>query len=278
MLTAYIVDDEHPARRRLHTLLESMEEAGRLRIAGEAEDGVELLDLLREEPVDIVFLDIRMPEMDGFDVLEHLPADERPEIVFTTAYDEHALRAFEANAVDYLLKPVSQERLDEAVARVERIRRQPDLQALSQERLEKLIDWVDAQADAPAETGEPERSTYPHRLTVSHGDRIRLIPVDEIVSIEIHEGITRIYTLEHRSGAGRSSLHQHPADYTLDHLEESLDPEAFVRVHRSVIVQLRYVREMIPWFSGRYKLLLAGGHEVVASRERSRQLKERLMV
>ncbi len=280
MLTAYIVDDEHPARRRLRSLLAPLEEADRLRVLNEAEDGVELLDLFHDEPADVLFLDIQMPELDGFDVLERIPLEQRPEIIFTTAYDEHALRAFETSAVDYLLKPISQEDLERAVRRVEHICRQPALHSVSQQRLNDLLEWIegqDAPGGAPGSASGAEASSFPHQLTVSHGDRIRVIRIDEVVSIEIHEGITRFYTLE-ADASGRQALHQHPADYTLDHLEETLDPAAFMRIHRSALVQLRYVRELIPWFSGRYKLILVHDHEVVASRERSRQLKDRLSI
>lgn len=271
MLTAYIVDDEHPARQRLRSLLAPLEEDDRLRILNEAEDGIELLDMYRDEPADVLFLDIQMPEIDGFDVLDRLEERRRPEVIFTTAYDEYALRAFDSNAVDYLLKPISKERLEQAVARVERITSRPDLQTVSQERLSKLLHWVDAQQDGGG-------LSSPRQLTVSHGDRIRVIRVDQIVSIEIHEGITRIYTIESDSSTGRTSLRQHPADYTLDHLEETLDASSFMRVHRSAIVQLSYVRELVPWFSGRYKLLMEHDHEVVASRERSRLLRDRLSI
>lgn len=277
MLNALIVDDEQPARRRLRKLLEPMHESERLRIIGEAGDGVEALDQIDAQPVDVLFLDIQMPEMDGFDVLDEIGPEIRPEVIFITAYDEYALRAFEANAIDYLLKPISKERLEEAISRVEQIRQAPDLQEISSERLRKLLDWVDSKIKAE-ENGTVASEDYVQQLSISYRDRIRLVSIDQIVAVEINEGITRLFVLEDEEESGHPSLRQHVVDYTLDHLEENLDPEAFMRVHRSAIVQIHHIKEMIPWFSGRYKLVMTGNHEVIASRKRSKKLKDRLMI
>lgn len=277
MLNALIVDDEQPARRRLRKLLEPMHESERLRIIGEAGDGVEALDQIDAQSVDVLFLDIQMPEMDGFDVLDEIGPEIRPEVIFITAYDEYALRAFEANAIDYLLKPISKERLEEAISRVEQIRQAPDLQEISSERLRKLLDWVDSKIKAE-ENGTVASEDYVQQLSISYRDRIRLVSIDQIVAVEINEGITRLFVLEDEEESGHPSLRQHVVDYTLDHLEENLDPEAFMRVHRSAIVQIHHIKEMIPWFSGRYKLVMRGNHEVIASRKRSKKLKDRLMI
>ncbi len=277
MLRVLIVDDEAPARKRLHKLLQPIVKQGRLEIAGEAEDGVAALEKLAEVPLDLLFLDIRMPELDGFDVLERIPPDRHPVVVFTTAYDAYAVRAFEANAVDYLLKPIAKERLEEAVARAERIRQAPERQQVSEERLAKLLDWVEAQAAAQQQPA-PKPHAYLDQLSIPYRDRILIVPVERLITAEISEGITRLFVLSEDGGGPRPRLRQHVVNYTLEQLEASLDPAAFMRVHRSAIVQLHAIREMIPWFSGRYKLILAGDHEVIASRERSRTLKERLML
>ncbi len=277
MLRVLIVDDEAPARKRLHKLLQPIVKQGRLEIAGEAEDGVAALEKLAEVPLDLLFLDIRMPELDGFDVLERIPPDRHPVVVFTTAYDAYAVRAFEANAVDYLLKPIAKERLEEAVARAERIRQAPERQQVSEERLAKLLDWVEAQAAAQQQPA-PKPHAYLDQLSIPYRDRILIVPVERLITAEISEGITRLFVLSEDGGGPRPRLRQHVVNYTLEQLEASLDPAAFMRVHRSAIVQLHAIREMIPWFSGRYKLILAGDHEVIASRERSRSLKERLML
>ena len=276
MLRVLIVDDESPARKRLRKLLEPQVEAGRLDIVGEAEDGPTALETLAAEPVDLLFLDIRMPEMDGFDVLERIPPERHPVVVFTTAYDDYALRACEANAVDYLLMPISRERLDEALARAERLT--PETRQDNDERLARLLDWVEAQAATAQPQPDDQTQHFLEQISIPYRDRILIVSVDRLVSAEISEGITRLFVLSEDDSGPRGRLRQHVVNYTLEQLEGSLHPDAFMRVHRSAIVRLQAIREMIPWFSGRYKLILEGDHEVIASRERSRLLKERLML
>lgn len=276
MLRVVIVDDEPPARKRLRRLLAPLVEAGRLTVVAEAGDGFEALATLEKHPADLLFLDIQMPEMDGFDVVERLDPATRPRVIFTTAYDEYALRAFEANAVDYLLKPIARDRLAEAVARVEEHHRRPDGRVLDEERLARLLDWMEARAEAER-TPAPSPDQYLQQLSIPYRDRILIVPVERLVSVEINEGITRLYILDEANG-GKTHLRQHIVSYTLDQLEAHLDPAHFMRVHRSAIVRFDHIRELIPWFSGRYKLVLSGDHEVIASRERSKLLKERLMI
>lgn len=278
-LKTLVVDDELPARQRLRKLLQPMIDQGRIQIVAEAGDGVEALEYLRSPGIDLLFLDIQMPELNGFDVLERLPPEHRPAVVFTTAFDAYALRAFEANAVDYLLKPITAERLAESVGRAERTQRTPDTRHLDNARLTRLLDWIEAHTETPEPPPAPPEREYLRQLSVPHRDRILIIPVSRLVSAEINEGITRLYVLEEEAGTGRGMrVRQHAVGYTLDQLEASLDPAAFMRVHRSAIVQLGQIQEMIPWFSGRFKLVLAGGHEVIASRERSRQLKDQMLL
>lgn len=272
MLRALIVDDEAPARQRLRRLLEPFEEAGRVEIVAEAADGVEALDRLKAHPVDLLFLDIQMPGLDGFGVLDRLPPEPRPAVLFTTAYDQYALKAFEANAVDYLLKPIEAERLAASIARVEG-RQAEAARFEAQERLAELLEYLDqAQLDAtPAPTGQAPMK----QLTVPGKDRLVVVSTDTIVSAEVQDGITRLFVLD-ESREGPPTLTRHLVSYTLDALEQRLDPASFMRVHRSALVQVPHIREMIAWFSGRYKLVLTGGHEVVASRARSKELRERL--
>lgn len=276
-LKALIVDDEPPARKRLRRLLEPHVHEGRIDVIGEASDGVEALDLLEKVGADIVFLDIQMPELNGFDVLERLSPECRPVVVFTTAYDSYALRAFEANAIDYLLKPVSKERLAETVARASRASRRSDARTISGERLEKLLHWIDAQHEAEQEE-VVEKRTPVRQLSVPVRDRILLIAVERVISAEINEGITRVFVRDEDERAPRPGVRQHVVDYTLDQLESMLPSDRFMRVHRSSIVQLEAIQELIPWFSGRYKLVLYGDHEVIASRERSKHLRDVLMI
>ncbi len=265
MLQTLIVDDEVPARRRLARLLKPFEDDGRLEVVGEAADGVEALERIEAGGVDLVLLDIQMPGLDGFDVLDRLSPEHRPVVVFTTAHDEHALQAFEASAVDYLLKPVQQERLALALERAEKLAGSER----RDERLGELLDYLDRQPAAPAPSGD-----YLQQLSIPGSDRLVIVPVERLVSAEVEDGITRLYVLP--DAAGPATPSRHIVSHTLDALERRLDPAAFVRVHRSAIVQLGQIREMIPWFSGRYKLVLVGGHEVIASRSRSRELRDRL--
>lgn len=274
-LKALIVDDEAPARRRLRKLLSSFPEEFALELIGEASDGVEAVELLEKLEVDVVFLDIQMPELNGFEVLEKLPDTARPVVVFTTAYDSYALRAFEANAVDYLLKPISRERLHDAVERARRVRLGSDSLTDTNRKLDELLRWLEAQDDSERDDG-PAASV--RQLSVPYRDRILLIPIERILSAEIDEGITRVFVQEDEGPHAKPRIRQHVVNYTLDQLESMLPSDRFMRVHRSSIVQLDHIQELIPWFSGRYKLVMTGEHEVIASRERSKNLKDRLMI
>ncbi len=274
MLNVLIVDDEAPARKRLQKLLADKSLADGISDVDEASDGVQALEKLSNGTFDVVFLDIQMPGMDGFEVLDRVDPSNRPVVVFTTAFDEYAIRAFEANAVDYLLKPVPTDRLKEALGRVSKVKQD---QSGDDERMGKLLEWVDALAVDGAPNGSSE-GNYLEQLSIPYRDRILIIPIDQVISVEISEGITRVYILEEDPNGPRPRLRQHIVNYTLDQLGSMLSPDNFMRVHRSAIVQFGHIKELIPWFSGRYKLALTGGHEVIASRERSKVVKERLMI
>ncbi|MDT0632574.1 LytTR family DNA-binding domain-containing protein [Rubrivirga sp. S365] len=271
-LRVLIVDDEAPARSRLRRLLDGFVEDGRIEAPVEAADGVEALERLAEaeRPFDLAFLDVRMPEVDGFDVVERVAAERRPDVVFTTAYDEYALRAFRANATDYLLKPIDAERLEEALARVEDRRGDSEER---DERLAALLDTLDEQAAAPP----PDGDTGPpiERFTVQGVDRLVVVSAGDVIAAEVSDGITNLYVRQ-EGREGGAGIGRHLVGFTLDALEARLDPARFMRVHRSALVNLTCVREMVPWFSGRYKIVLTGGHEVTASRSRSRELRDRL--
>ncbi|MFK7844400.1 MAG: LytR/AlgR family response regulator transcription factor [Rhodothermales bacterium] len=283
MLRTLIADDEPPARKRLRRMLKPLVDENKLEIVAEACDGVETLELLGKHEIDLLFLDIRMPELDGFEVLKKLDKDRQPVVIFTTAYDNYALKAFEANAVDYLLKPIDKKRLEESVGRAEQLNRASDSKTGEESRLNKLLDWLDNQE---AETAAKDKTsvkesgerTYMRQISIPYRDRILVVPVHRLISAEINEGITRLCILDDSQESPKQRIRQHIVNYTLEQLEEHLHPDAFMRIHRSAIVQVDRIQEMIPWFSGRYKLILAGNHEVIASRERSKLLKERLMV
>lgn len=274
MIRVLIVDDEAPARKRLHKLLSDPSISESVSVIGEASDGVEALEKIEAENIDLVFLDIQMPGLDGFEVLDRISPENRPVVVFTTAFDEYAIRAFEANAVDYLLKPIPLDRLREALDRAEKL---VSDNSTEEERLSQLLEWIDSKALSEAPPAQAVEK-YLEQLSIPYRDRILIIPIDQIVSIEISEGITRVYILEDDPSSQRPRLRQHIVNYTLDQLGGLLDPNSFMRVHRSAIVQFGHIKELIPWFSGRYKLALTGGHEVIASRERSKVVKERLMI
>lgn len=273
MARILIVDDEAPARTRLQKLLDDESLAPLVTSVDSASDGVEALEKLNDGEFDVILLDIQMPGLDGFEVLDRIPPADRPAVVFTTAYDEYAIRAFEANAVDYLLKPIPSDRLSEALSRVQSQVANSDSQ---DERLGKLLEWMDETAMASASSAPA--GDWLEQLSIPYRDRILIIPIDKVVSVEISEGITRVYILEEDPSGPRPRLRQHIVNYTLDQLGSMLDPNHFMRVHRSAIVQFSHIKELIPWFSGRYKLALSGGHEVIASRERSKAVKERLKI
>ena len=270
-LRVLIVDDEAPARARLRRLLQPFADNGTLATIDEAEDGVAALEGMQTaEAYDLVFLDVRMPELDGFDVLDRLPPRHRPAVVFTTAYDEYALRAFEANAIDYLLKPIDAERLSESVERAEELASRRSSPAVDDRiaRLAALLDGLDA--DAIPATPRPQGELL-RQFSVPGRDRLLVLSVDDILTVEVHDSITNLYAL-----TANGSVERHIVSFTLDARETRLNEEIFMRVHRGAIANLTHIRELIPWFSGRYKLVFSGGHEVVASRSRGRDLKERL--
>ena len=176
MLNVLLVDDEPLARQRLERLLTPFFESGRLSLVGKAADGIEALDFVTKQTVQLLFLDVQMPELDGFAVLDRLAPENRPAVIFTTAHDQYALRAFEANAVDYLLKPIEAERLEKAVHRAEARHEKND--GSVQDKLAELLEYLDHQAiertDEPAVHAQP----YADQLSVPGKDRLLVIPVD----------------------------------------------------------------------------------------------------
>ena len=238
-----IVDDESPARERLKRLLADVEE---VELIGEAESGTQAVEMIEREKPDLVLLDIQMPGLDGFEVIEALA--DPPPVIFVTAYDEYAIRAFEVNALDYLLKPFSRERLEKAIRRAqEALVEEQDFAA----RLGPLLESLAAQG------------RYLTRLAVRDRDRIRVLGVDEVDWI----GVEGERVLVH---AGDKA---YPIRRTLAELEARLDPARFFRAHRSAIVNLDRVKEVIPWFKGSHKLRLTTGAEVELSRARARALR-----
>ncbi len=231
--SALVIDDEPLARKRMVSLLEPY--SSEIEILGEAGSGAQAVKMIHEMLPDVVFLDIQMPDMDAFEVLHSLSADEVPLVVFTTAYDNFALKAFDENTVDYLLKPVDPERL--AVA-IEKLRRQipqvDDTTVPPGFSWEKLCNLVDMSA------------LYLQRLQVKVGDRIVFVNLDEVIRFHSEEKYTTVYTVNG----------QYVIDTPLVELEKKLDPRHFTRVHRSHIVAIDYIAECRKGDAGRMVMLL----------------------
>ena len=216
MLKALIVDDEGPARKRLARLLAPMIESGRVTIEGEARDGVEALAALNEKRYDILFLDVQMPELTGFDVLERVPEDRRPVVIFTTAYDEYAVKAFEANAIDYLLKPIDKKRLDQAVGRAERLVGTPEERAEDDTRFNVLLDWMDEQAGTAEGGRKLNENDYLKQLSVPYRDRLVIVPVERIILYALREqALHHLRPCEARSHAPAPRREQQPRSATI---------------------------------------------------------------
>jgi two-component system LytT family response regulator len=236
-----VVDDEAPARRKLRRMLS---EAGGVEVVGEAEDGPSAVRAIKELRPDLVLLDIRMPGLDGFGVVAEVGAARMPLVVFVTAYDDFAIKAFEVQALDYLLKPATASRLRVVLDR-------------AQERLGagKASHGLSARLDALL-ARLPSSTPFLQRLLVERHGRAQLVPVEQVDRIEA----ARNYVHLHVAGA-RLPLRQ-----TIGTLAERLDPAQFLRISRSEIVRLDAVKEFQAWFHGDYKVVLKDGTELMWSR------------
>ncbi len=241
-LRVLLVDDEAPARGRLRQLLSERPD---LEIVGEAEDGVEAIERIHELTPDVVFLDIQMPGCTGLDVAASLgPA--RPAVIFCTAFDQHAVDAFELQAVDYLLKPVTRARLDAALARVAPAAARP--------------------GEPAAGSLEPALPAAPTRFLARRGARYKVVPLAEVVAFSFDEGQTRLHT-------ATEQLLMQP---TLAQLLKRLDPARFFQVSRAAVVHLDAVREAKPHTDGTGQIVLSNGTVVEVSRRRWRPLLDEL--
>lgn len=278
MISVLIADDEEPARLRLRHLLQTMEHDLTIATMHEACDGEETLQILAAHPeVAVVFLDIQMPGLSGLDVVNRLPAAQRPYVIFTTAFDEYALQAFEQNALDYLTKPISRERMAQSLQRVADATAHSQLRIEQQKRLDAMLAWMATQEASTAPSAEATLPTLT-KISIPHRDKLLLIDTADVVSAEVTDGVTKLYV--HQSGVpqARTGLQTYIVSYTLDQLEARLSTDTFARVHRSALVNVNHIESMVAWFSGRYKLLMTAQHEVIASRDRSRLLKERFAI
>lgn len=239
-MRAIIVDDERLARKELRRLLKAHPE---VEIVGEAANADEARKLLAESKPDAVFLDVQMPGENGFELLESLEAV--PHVIFCTAYDEYALRAFDVNALDYLLKPVDPARLATALKRAESVQREKD------------------QAEPPVRPG-PLRPD--ERVFVREGDRCWFVPVRAVRLLESEGNYTRLHFDEHRPAVFRS----------LNAMEERLDPETFFRANRAQVINLAFIEKIEPWFSASYVVTLRGGERIELSRRQSQAFRAKM--
>ncbi len=239
-----IADDEHLARKKLRLLLGS--EPG-VQVVAECQDGQQTIGAVRAHKPDLLLIDVRMPDVDGFEVLLQLTADEMPVVVFTTAYDQFAVRAFEAHAMDYLLKPFERERLHQAIERA----RAELLKSHNRDLTNRILDLL-------ASNGEPKINPRPteDRMVIRAGGKVVFLDLAEVDWIEAAANYVKLnvgkesYLL--REGIGRVS--------------ERLDPGRFVRIHRSVIVNVSKIKELQPCDSGEYIAVLRNGKELSCSR------------
>lgn len=256
-MTALVVDDERLAREEL---CYQLERAGSVEVLGQADNGIEALRLVDALEPDVVFLDVQMPGLTGFEVARQLAGrPSSPHVVFVTAYDQHAIEAFEVNAVDYLLKPVDGTRLEQAVTRVRR--RTPAAMGgpppSPDQNLERIVQLV------------AERQQRRERLALKVGERFHLVPTEDVVFASVADDVITVVT---GGVIGTSSFR------TLDELHAYLDPAKFWRVHRSHLVNINKVKEIVPWFSRNYLLRMADpkGSEIPVSRSQTKRLREYL--
>ncbi len=262
-LSAIIVDDEQLARDELKYLLDS---AGDVDVVAQGSNGIEAVNLIEEHHPDLVFLDVQMPGLDGFAVIKRLvdrgraPGNEAgplPQIVFATAYDQYAVRAFDVNAVDYLLKPFDRNRVLQAL---DRVRARMAGSATPESQIDALLKLI----------GRPQataRAAQPAKLIVQANSRLLLIDQADICYAAIEEGVIRVVT---QSFEGQSRCR------TLEDLLELLDPALFWRAHRGFVVNLNHIREVVPWFKSSYQLRMDDKKqsEIPVSRAQTKRLRE----
>ena len=252
MIRVLIVDDEPLARNRLKILLEDRAD---FEVVGECRNGLEAVESIHSLSPDLVLLDVQMPEMDGLSVLKEIGPFNIPAIIFVTAYDQYALRAFEVHALDYLLKPFDDERFENALQHAKDLIRRGRIDALSRQLFALARDLRGIQ-EQPVERVLENEPKYLNRLAIKSGDRVSLIKVKNIRWIEGAGVYVRLHV----------DKVSHLLRETLSSLEEQLDPGQFVRIHRSTIVNVEQVKELKSYFHGEYILYLHDGTHLKLSR------------
>ncbi len=247
MIKAVVIDDEPLARSIIKEYLQSHPE---IELMQECNDGFEGVKAIQQHQPDLIFLDIQMPKINGFEMLELV--DPAPSVIFTTAFDEYAIKAFEAHAIDYLLKPFGKERFDKAIHKWMQQKTQNKTDNKTANLLEKL----------------PQQPDEQHRVVVKNGANIRIIPVQDIFYIEAYDDYVKIFTKDNYQLKKK----------TMSHFEQVLDPKEFLRVHRSFIVQLQQITKVEQSEKSTHVALLKNGAKVPLSRTGYAKLKEVLGV
>lgn len=247
-IRALVVDDEPLARAMIREMLEGDSE---VEIVGECVNGLEAVEAIKSSTPDIVFLDIQMPEIGGFEVLESLDSNTHPYVIFVTAYDQYAVRAFEVHALDYLLKPFDRERFEGAW---QRAKAQIKLNRTSR-RDQDIIALLEELKAGPR---------YLERLVIKNGGRVFFLHVQDVHCIEAEGNYVRVY--DNQKG--------YLLRETISSLEEQLDPKQFLRIHRSAIVKIDRIKEMQPWFHGEYRIIMENGKQLALSRNYRANLQE----
>ncbi|MGB9072135.1 MAG: LytTR family DNA-binding domain-containing protein [Terriglobales bacterium] len=253
-LSAVIVDDEQLARDELAYLVKN---AGDVNVVAQGKNGLEAVNLIREHNPDLVFLDVQMPGLDGFGVIKKL-LDKKialPKIVFATAFDQYAVRAFEVNAVDYILKPFDKKRVAQSI---EKARAKIEGGTASEEKFETLVRMLGSQKPPSA------------KILVKAAGRLFLADQKDICYATIEDGVISVTTSGHASLEGQSNCR------TLEELYDALDPNLFWRAHRSFLVNINHIREVVPWFKSSYQLRMDDKKQMAipVSRAQTRRLRE----
>lgn len=252
-IMSLIVDDEQPARDELAYLLKDFPD---IEIAGQGKNGVEAVNLIRDIKPDLVFLDVQIPGTDGFGVIKKLIEKKMPLpcFIFITAYDQYAVQAFEVNAIDYLLKPIARARLDKAMDKVRRI---IETKEPTREKIDRLVNMLEKDKQGAQKT----------KLIVKTSGRLHLVDAGEMIYASIEDGVISIVTKDFE---GQSNFR------TVEELQASLDPQTFWRVHRSYLININRIKEVVPWFKSSFQLKMDDRKqtEIPVSRAQTRKLRE----
>jgi two-component system, LytTR family, response regulator LytT len=254
-LTAVIVDDEQLARDELNFLLRNVDDVN---VVAQGKNGVEAINLIKEHAPDLVFLDVQMPGLDGFGVIKKL-LDRKvamPQFIFATAFDQYAVKAFEVNAVDYLLKPFDKKRVQQAVEKVKLKKREAEQSP--GDRIDALVKLLEAQKPGQQKTS---------KVMIRAAGRLMLVDQKDICFASIEDGVISVFTAQME---GQSNCR------TLEELLDGLDPNQFWRAHRGYVVNINRIKEVVPWFKSSYQLRMDDKKqtEVPVSRAQTKRLRE----